>query len=415
MSYDTALNRVVDDLVLLVADDELPDRDVAGARLAQQQTLVTLAGVYADLVATRVTTRTPDRGRLAEHPAAALREHLDRPYPTFPNRPSPEPVSAAGHGWNHLRGQATVAAYEWSTADPESRPTGDQRWTAVADLAAIFEAISVLRPDPDPALGLTAREVRRLASLGPLPQPGRLVPLVTKPVRVRRQIDLAPALQRLSQLLGRTDHIDPAGVAQIAQLVALTCAALATSLTRAEVDPRTAYSPALPHGLRALERAIRPPAHTTRGLATALGAFTDPRPGAQAREIWRALNGGGIGSHGTIPYPEPVALLHASRMLQPVTTALLDTAVRQFDLRRWLVPSHADELRWVTPTAAAEPPGILRVLHRAVVAAAPLQLEQWAGIAAGARDSLGVGTLAAQLDQTRVRPADPGSRTAVHV
>jgi hypothetical protein len=409
MNYQAALDNLTDDLVELLAAEPIPADEAVPARLAQQEVITSLSVVYADLVQTRVQSRHPDPARIAEHPVAALRELIDRPDPTFPDERPPPPVSTAGRAWSRARGNAALAMHAWSSSTTDSRPIGEKRWTAIADLAAIFEAVSMTGPSPMSALGLAAREVRRIATLGPLPIPDQVVPQPSKPIRVRSQRDLAPALFRLSQLIDQAARLDPASLGRISQHLAAVCVALLQ-------DRKLAGSPVVSSGLATelerVERVIRPPVTFTRGVA-ASDPRTDRRPEAQAFEVVHALQRGPVGTGGRVDRLEPEVVAAICGALPVVLRTLERAASRQVQTGQWLVPSPGLELRWVTAAAADDTPHALRHLRDGAAASARLRTWSWRQPPTDHAELSLAGRLAPAVRSHGQRPPDPGQIPAV--
>lgn len=119
---------------------------------------------------------------LEAHPVAVLAR-------TLAAHPSPRPQEAlsdtiatsTGGGarlaWSRVARHALLAGHEWSTRP--ARPTPDQQWSVVADVAALAQAVTVLdrdltevarrRPDVDPALA-EADGLHDLRSAGSRPR-----------------------------------------------------------------------------------------------------------------------------------------------------------------------------------------------------------------------------------------------------
>ncbi|MGH3570169.1 MAG: hypothetical protein ACRDRH_30010, partial [Pseudonocardia sp.] len=134
-------------------------------------------------------------------------------------------------GWSRVARHALLAGHDWSTRPP--RPSPEQQWSAVADVAALAQAVTILDRDllaaarqldhVDPAvaqaldaatvsgLRVAAQEASALAATGSLPEWGEPGP-DTAPTRVlivRSPEDLAAAQARIATQVAASIELSP--------------------------------------------------------------------------------------------------------------------------------------------------------------------------------------------------------------
>jgi len=236
---------------------------------------------------------------------------LDRMLHDDPPRLEPPPPGKAREGvaekangqWKRLADATEVVVHEWTSSDPDSRPTGEHAWTRIADVAALTQAAAVLDRhlvDTDKAalsvlhvcseVVLVADHARQYATSGPLPHAAPLQPPPQRlaPQLVRGLADVPAGMARLCILITRAGHLRPSMIAALATAHGRSIDAIATALTATA-----------PPGQRAArDRVADALPHHGQSLATvALACRTlesiepdDPRPAMQMRELRTALN-----------------------------------------------------------------------------------------------------------------------------
>ena len=287
-----------------------------------------------------------------------------------------------------MRTTSAVAAHDWRTADPATRPTGDAAWTALGHAAALAQAMGLLDTDlaraaavagrPEaatqlarvqwPGLAAAAAAVRDLAERGPLhavpdpaPRAPREVLLVASPE------DLAPAAERLAHLVTTAASITPRDLQAVARAHAQATTAAAARLDAVLGHPAPSEQLALVAALADYARHLATAATAPRRTAALTAG--DPRPLLQAGELARALAPGGRATTApSAPGRQHAALTAYAHAAPRLTAALAAAATRELAAGRWLVPPGEDSpsrLTWVPPGEHADPP-----LRRTLAAAA---------------------------------------------
>ena len=344
--------------------------DEAGYRqglLARGVTLDVTREVYRELTRPRYTSTR--RGMLATRPgmvvadpvtalAEQLAGHRRVPGPSASEALTASSATPTGEQWREAARSALLADHTWREGTlPSWSPS--TAWAALADAAALTEAVVVLDHDlaaaarslghakdagvlqrsADSPLRVAAIEVQAVASFGPLtgvevevvssrPAPGQIVP-------VARDGDLPAAQSRLFTALTRVRHLRPEHAVQVALGQARAAATIAAVL-RAGPD----------EGVQRLAGALDQAARGLGGAAGGAGLTAslfpgDPRPLLQAGEITR---------HLTRPaHPadrDPAALVDFARSLPDVVAALFDVARRHTAHGVWLVPTPDAAMTW---------------------------------------------------------------------
>ncbi|WP_340289783.1 hypothetical protein [Aquipuribacter hungaricus] len=262
-----------------------------------------------------------------------------------------KPPPGAGRLWHDLARAATVAAHQWRTADPGSRPRAHQAWSLMADVAAIGQGLAVLDTDISRAAtrmtaavqaqlgtapgvlsdryagaateGLRAagERTRHLAEQGPLPAVAPLRQPTTRPHILRAPIDVPFAQDATAALLDRADTIAPRDLALLVRVQA----ALSEHAARLSPDPGLAAA--------ARQHADLLDGTLTRELAT-VEPLSDQRPLQQAR----AVLGYVAKLQPTHPHAGRVAAAIA-RSQPDIVDALHRAARHQLATGAWLVPN----------------------------------------------------------------------------
>lgn len=298
------------------------------------------------------------------------------------------PTTAAGREWHHAARHALLADDDWRHG---SHPTWTRArsWAALADVAALTEALTVLDHDLAPAaralsrdrdaqvlerstasaLRRAAAEVQAHARFGPLTAVD-----VASPRRasghvmfVRSDADLPAAEARLTELLAGARHLRPEHAVQVA-LGQARCAAAVAGLLRAAPASATPGS-----GLRPLTAGLDGAAHALAS-ATATPGRTgslhrgDSRPLLQAGELTRHLSTGTVAAGRDV-----AALVGFARAMPDVVTALFDVARRHTAGGFWLVPTQEDAPTWTHYHIGLREPPLLSAAAHALAAAQHLR------------------------------------------
>jgi hypothetical protein len=319
-------------------------------------------------------TGHPGLADLAHRPIGVLRAllghdpHPFEPYPSLSEMPLPGEY-AANEQWQNLLGAAEVASHEWSSSDPASRPTGEQAWATVADVAAIAEAGALLDRDlaaghPDKRgagwtrdgweIAVAAGEVRQLAASGPLlsatslrPAPHRL-----KPVSVRSIDTLAPALASLAAIVAGAKHLGPGTMGALAATHAKTVRTLAGALAATGPPAQRAVRKQLATSLDNHADALVNVQVAGRPLQSL--EADDPRPALQMQEIRGGLHR--IGDPGSVRIAfrnDQTSLLRSVGAALAFGPAMSASANAHIHSGRWLQPTRGERLGWekVSPDA----------------------------------------------------------------
>lgn len=369
MTFTASLTALCDDLASIYEGGTgLVREELPSALVARDAILAAVADPYRDLAGVSNTAvRRASLDAAAEHPVALLRFMLDRAPAGFPAQRQSPPETLAGRTWASAGNNASLLQQAWRNTDPETWPTGAEKWTVLADLSAVIEAVTLLDrhivPDASESaalpsgLGVAAREVRRLSLAGELPSLAEPRTLPSRPVRVRSLEDLAGAQVRLATLLRRAEHLDPAAMRQVTLAHRQTVGVITWAMGRLASDERSSalYTAFASHaGLLTLSR--------DRGVASILPG--DERPRAQALEIagfTERLHGRGRITRGDQP-----AVLAAARSALHVSETLGQTAEAHLGAGRWLMPDgNSVALIWVRADLQGEPPRTVAILRAA--------------------------------------------------
>ena len=296
------------------------------------------------------------------------------------------PSTPAGREWHHAARHALLADDAWRDGS-HSTWTRARSWAALADVAAVTEALTVLDHDLAPAaralgrdrdaqvlerstassLRRAAAEVQAHARFGPLTAVDVASPRRTNGhvVLVRSDADLPAAEARLAELLSGARHLRPEHAVQVA-LGQARCAAAVAGLLRA-APARVAPG----SGLGPLAEALDGAAHALASATTTTGRIGslyrgDSRPLLQAGELTRHLRTGTAATGRDV-----TALVRFARALPDVVDALFDVARRHTAGGFWLVPTQDHAPTWTryhlglreSPLLAAAAPALATVQH----------------------------------------------------
>lgn len=364
MSYEADLGRLAQRVASMISDPPAPRAVdipvVDAARLAVRRWC---RQVLADVAATELPA-APGLTELATNPVGALRAVLEVDPVRFGDV-DPRDVeidhpaaSEGGQRWREIRVDAVVLAHGWSSADPKSRPAGEARWSTIADVAAVAEAAALLdrdvarlhlsaalrSPHTSRAIDLwdiaaAAEHVRGVAGRGPLQQPAPLRPSRLLPLRVQTVQAVAPALERLTDLLDGAHHVRPETI------LALAGAHRRTLLTLAEVvdtERSTGSAGDLADGLREQAAYVWRLQPATREIASL--NRDDPRPLVQAKQIRHIVGESSRADR---------ALAEAVIPALEVTRALSAAIDRELDGGSWYQRDPSGSNAWVPTNRAA--------------------------------------------------------------
>lgn len=445
MSYRERSALLARELAHLAAAGTSRNVDAAGfdaALAARREMLALMRQVLSDSTGVSrddtgiVSTR--DRGNprrsieeLEAHPVAVLARTLaSHPTPggrgSHIDRSLAAPESSAGRAWMRISRHALVAGHEWSTRP--ARPSPEQQWSAVADVAALAQALVVLdrdlaeaarrHGDVDPTLvealeasstsGLrvAAGEAGALAAAGDLPEWGEPGPdtTPTRVLMVRSPDDVAAAQGRLAVQIGTAAELSPQAVGLVAEGQARILAVTAVAL-RGNDDERATRS-------MRLAQQLRDAATERRQLASLMP--DDPRPVLQTREVLQHLRAvgdrGWSGPQARAYLPALAAVVDCSPAVVQALSRSADQAVRT---GRWIVPNtaaqRANDPLWRRATRADPEPRLCAALSAVAAHAAafiPTAPPSTARSMPSPRETLaGVAGLG-----RRTRPARPGQR-----
>lgn len=374
MTFHAHMAELVQHVERAVVPDSGLRREEAPVAIDGHRALVSLVRD----VLPEVVGYNPGRGELlpslqaVEQRPGLVLASLARSYGTVQSLVSPTDAqlihvqSRHGACWQQIAKHATVALSAWHSADPQSRPRGEQGWAVTAQATALVLALQVLTQDlhhdltrfgqleqaaqlhdASPAgLQVVADRVLDIATRGPLPRSDLRPP--PRPFRVASPHAVAPAQQRLVELLGRpgTD-LHPKDVATIAEFQALIARRTAHVLRQVPTRSSGGHQEVDPHQVAAgLEQyaaamgAVRAGLARTRSLRPG-----DPHAALQARQVQAFL---ATASHQDV-LEVAAAVVRAT---SEVTQALRDKAGDQVRGQRWLVVSEnagPGEIFWVPP------------------------------------------------------------------
>lgn len=388
MSYEDTFNALARNLSrLLIAEEPVPPADLASAADAHAATVALLTQLHRDITGILAPGRSSTAEELDRHPVAALgrllADHPRRWYAAPTDIALTPAVTAAGQLWRDVGRHATLAHHAWVTSSPDSRPTGDAAWSALADLAALAEAAATLDPDLARAMTTTGRhddatnfsaaavsgirvaaaESRSLATAGPLPDVEDVTAARSRPVAVHAAEAVLVAQRRLALLLAQVEDIRPADVERV----------ITTQGRTALIAARLVEDPRLADELREHARVLA--AAVDRPQRVASIGPTDPRPLAQARELLRYFAAAAPDSHTS------AAAVGFARGVAEVSEALSVVATRQTEQRRWLVPEpdHRPGRPIWTRSGAVGAPEPAMLMPLAAVAGAAVKVSEAAG------------------------------------
>lgn len=439
MSYAEESHALAAGLSRLLAQQssELDQPGYAQALIGRSATLALAAAAHREIAGIGPHAVGRELADLEIHPVAALGRALHERVRVEADL-APSDVLArtagtvAGRAWGEVARRAILAHHDWSSG-LRSGWTPVQAWTALADIAAMTEAVNVLDRDLATAadalgrtddanrlasaarsgLRLAAAEVHALALAGPLAaEPIERVPADRSRVLPVSSIgDLPDAQDRLAVMLTHALSLRPEHANQIVLGQARNAAAI-TVLLRQAADPRGQVAQ-VADGLAALARPLLVAGDRPRRTASIYPG--DPRPLFQAGESTRFL------SHlrdSPPTTPKDVdALVSYAAGLGPVVRALTTLAGRETLNGRWLVPGRGDAATWTRFLPGLGEPPLLTGLRDAIPLAD--RVSTAAKACQRPRQPVALGlpprrSLAAALAQARrSRPPLPGNRPQV--
>lgn len=381
MSYRAEMAELSRQLgLLLAAGDQVPAADLPAAVGGHAAVVHLLRTVHGDLTS-RVNAR--DTSILVEaerNPVAVLGRLIHR---------SPAPIltaptdvltaiteSVAGERWRACTRAAVLAQHHWSNASSASLPTGNAAWSEMADVAAISEAIAVLRGDlsrslakagrfieadqlrigAESGLRLIGHRVRTVAGYGDLPIAPELVPAMAPNVLAVRTAEALPeAYARLASFTAAAGVLSPQDVVLIGRTNALGAITAASALE----------SGGDPYGARVLlKHAERLALVTDNARRLACVSAGDPRPRAQAQQLYDYLTT--LRRRGrSLTFTEAA---NYGRRVAQVTAALSTTAQRQVRVGHWLTPRESPgpgRPNWLPIVPGQDEPAMLAALRKA--------------------------------------------------
>jgi hypothetical protein len=263
-----------------------------------------------------------------------------------------EGVAEKANGqWKRLADATEVITYEWSSSDPDSRPTGEHTWTRIADIAALTQAAAVLDRqfvDADKAalnvldvcseVELVADHARQYATSGPLPPPAPLHPPPQRlaPHLVRGLTDVPAGMAQLGTLITKAGHLRPSMIAALATAHGRSIDAIAAALTATAAPGHRAARARVADALRSHGQSLATVALACRTLESI--EPDDPRPAMQMRELRTALN----------PLTDRPRLA-AGKSNQQALHAVLRPALGASLAIETTTQSHIRSARWYTP------------------------------------------------------------------
>jgi hypothetical protein len=370
--YEADLERLATQLGRMAANPSVVATDAAvvnRARLAVRRWCRSVLDDIAPAQSAEIAGQ-PGIADLARRPIGGLQALLRHdPQPLTSGPPSSsEAGEAANEQWRRLAGAVEVAAHEWSSSDPASRPTGEQAWATVADVAAVAEAAALL--DRDLAAGrsgtkgpgaqdcweiaVAAEQVRQLAASGPLlsAQPLQPAPHLLRPVPVRGIDTLAPALANVAALIVGARNLAPGTVGALAATHARTLHTLAGALAATGPPTQRAVRKQLAAALHHHADMLVNVQVAGRPLQS-LDA-DDPRPALQMQAIRSGLRqlGASRTARLTFRHDQP-ALLAALAAALELGPAAATSVYAHIHAGRWLQPRASAKFGWeaVTPDA----------------------------------------------------------------
>lgn len=339
-----------------------------------------------------------------------------------------EALSPGVGDWAAIGRRTQLAARAWDVVRPEIL-TAEERWSTVADVAALAEAVTIVEADLLAAarlpgrggsvselqdavvagLRLAAREATAIATAGPLPawdQPGER-PSLEPVALVRRVQDLAVAQDQLVVHLDRAAPLSPQSVVLVATGQVRFLAAAAAALTGSSQAPDMARW-ASDTSRRVAESILGGPQ-----LGSTSGGNYPSRAVAQTRELTAYATSGQLTGRRLPLSADDVAALSSALARTP---RVLGALARQADLGwrsgHWLMPNpRAETVQWISVMGFdREPQLCVRLSAAAAYSVArpgpPVQMEAARSGPTPPREIL------AGIGSTRrpVRPALPSQR-----
>jgi hypothetical protein len=299
--------------------------------------------------------KVPRLADVALNPIGVLDRMLQDDPPQLelpPPEKARERVAEKANGqWKRLADATEVVVHEWTSSDPDSRPTGEHAWTRIADVAALTHAAAVLDRqfvDADKAalsvlhvcseVELVADNARQYATSGPLPHPAPLQPPPQRlaPWLVRGLADIPAAMAHLGTLITRAGHLRPSMIAALATAHGRSIDAIAAALTATAPTGQRAARDRVADALRRHGQSLATVALACRSLESI--EPDDPRPAMQMRELRTALN----------PLTDRPRLA-AGKNNQQALHAVLRPALGASLAIETTTQSHIRSARWYTP------------------------------------------------------------------
>lgn len=438
MSYAEESHALAAGLTRLMARQsaDLDPPGYAQALIGRSATLALAAAVHREVAGIGPHAVGRALADLEAHPVAALGRALYERVRVEPDVAPSEVLArtsgtTTGRAWGEVARRAILAHHDWSTG-LSGGWTPVRAWTALADVAAMTETVTVLDRDLAVAahaqgrhqdatslttaarsgLRVAAAEVHALALAGPLAaEPVERVPMDRARVLPVATIgDLPGAQERLAAMLNHTLCLRPEHATQIVLGQARNAATIAALLRRA--SNTSDYVEALGAGLGRLTRPLLTAANRPRRTASIYPG--DPRPLYQAGEMTRLLTRAEDGQ----PTPDDVeALVCYAAHLGPVIRALTMSAGRETSSGRWLVPSQDEASTWIRFQPNLVEPPLLTGLRGVIPQADRVSAAATACQRSPAPTTLGLpprhSLPAALALGQRSRPTAPGNRPQV--
>lgn len=281
---------------------------------------------------------------LATHPALRPQDALSD---VLAGRPDSTGDVSPTESWAKVARHALLASHDWSTDRPQLNR--EQEWSAVADVAALAQVITVLdrhlytaaqaNREVDPGVvealetsvrsGLRSASIQAaaLAAAGPLPDWGKPTPQPppTRMLLVNSPNDAVHAQSRLAAQIDAAKDINPQTVMLLASGQARILGAAAAAM--ASTDPqRAARATSL---ARQLKTSSASPQHQLAALVP-----DDPRPLAQTREILQQVTRSAGSNSSTNDRAALAAVVDRS---PTVIRALATHAEQSLRSGRWLM------------------------------------------------------------------------------
>jgi hypothetical protein len=365
--FDADLHRLATHLAAMAAAPGIiAAADDAGLVNQARRTVWTCCQVMLDDLTPRGHSDVDQPPRLADlalNPVGVLHSLLRRdPAPLTlspPARTAAQITETANGHWKRLGHAAEIVTHEWTSSDPTSRPTGEQAWTRIADVAALAQATAALDRhlvDADAApvkvlpacaeIELVAQHARRYATNGPLPSPRPLRPPAHRlsPTLVRNLGDVPAGLGQLATLVTTAGHLRPEMIAALVNAHARTLGTLADALTVSSPPGQRASRRRFATALRSHGQSLA----TVRTACRTLSSLDpdDPRPATQMREVRNALRPIADRPNLAGDTDTQKTLLASLRPALAVTLAVDTAAGSHIRSGRWYMPAEGQQLRW---------------------------------------------------------------------